>query len=84
MNTTTSALLTGAIVSAGRWSQDKSLNSRIIISVFVLALALTLMGQANAKLANQFGALVLISAVFGYGPSILNKLGYATAIKKAV
>lgn len=81
MDTTTSALLTGVMVAVGQWAQDKKINARLIIAVLILALFLSLMGQSQPKLARQFGALILISATLGFGPSILNKLGYTVSNK---
>jgi hypothetical protein len=68
-------LLTGSIVVVGRWVQDKPVNARIVIGIVASALFLSLLGQADAKLAGQFGALVLITAVFAYAPDILKKTG---------
>lgn len=76
MNTTTSVLLTGVIVVVGRWAKEQGITSRIVIGVIVLALFLSLLGQSQAKLANQFGLLILITAMFTYGPAILGQLGY--------
>lgn len=76
MNTTTSVLLTGVIVVIGRWAKDEGITSRIVVAVVILALFLSLLGQNQPKLANQFGLLVLITAMFGYAPGILGKLGY--------
>jgi hypothetical protein len=76
MNTTTSVLLTAVIVVVGRWARNEGITSRIVIGIVILALFLSLMGQSQPKLAGQFGALILLTAVFGYGPDILKKLGY--------
>jgi hypothetical protein len=76
MDTTTSVLLTGVIVAIGRWVNDQKLTPRIAIGVVILALFLSLMGQSQPRLASRFAALILIVAVVGYAPSILDKLGY--------
>jgi hypothetical protein len=76
MNTTTSILLTGVIVATGRWAMNQDINARIVIALIILALILSLMGQSQPGLANQFGLIVLLSATFGYGPAIFKKLGY--------
>lgn len=79
MNTTNLVLLTGLIIAVGRWIQDKPLTARIFVAIFILALVLTIIGQGQPKLANRLGMIVLVTAIlppYGYGASILEKLGY--------
>ena len=66
MNTTTSVVATGLVVSAGRWSQGKGVDIKTFIGVGVLAIFLAIIGEGNAKLAQQFGALILVAAVLIY------------------
>lgn len=75
MDTSTSALLTGVIVTAGQWSQGKGLTVRVILSAVFLAIMLTVLSQANEKLAKQFALLILVGAVITYTPSIIEKSG---------
>lgn len=75
MNTTTSAVATGVIVGAGRWSEGKPLDLRIAIGATVFAVGLSLIGGANNVLAQRIALLVLIVAMFKYVPSIGRKSG---------
>lgn len=76
MNSSNSVLLAGAFVIIGRWTQDKTINARIVVGVFVLALFMSVLSESQPKLGKQFSALVLIAAIFGYAPSILAAIGY--------
>jgi hypothetical protein len=69
-------LLTGVVVCVGRWSRKEKITSRIVVGVVIIALFLSLIGERQPRLAGQFSALILLSATFGYGPSILKQLGY--------
>jgi hypothetical protein len=75
MNTTTSAVMTGAIVYAGRWSQGKPLDIRVGIGTAGIALGLSLLAQGNQKLAQQFGLLILFGAALVYIVPIVKGLG---------
>ena len=75
MNTTTAAVLTGAVVYAGRWSEDKDLDVRVAIGTAGIALILSVIAQGNEKLGQQFGVLILVAAAFKYIPNITKKLG---------
>lgn len=75
MNPTTSVVLTGALAAAGQWAQDKQVTVKMVVGVGVLALFLAVISEANPKLAQQFGVLVLVGAVFLYGPDVAKKLG---------
>lgn len=75
MNTTTAVVATGAIVVAGKWANDEPLSVKLAVGVGAFALALTLIGEANDKLASQFALLVLILAMFRYVPAIAKKTG---------
>jgi len=75
MNTTTSVVATGVIVIAGRWANDKPIELRIVIGAGAFALGLSLLSGADPELASKFALLVLIVALFRYGPHIMNKVG---------
>lgn len=77
MNTTSSVVLAGLVVTAGRWSQGKELTMRVVVGGTFLAIALAAMGEANADLASKFGLLVLTAAVLTYGVPIAKKTGLA-------
>lgn len=75
MNTTTAAVVTGAVVYAGRWSEGKTLDVKVAVGTAGVALILSLIGQGNAKLGEQFGVLILVAALFRYLPNMVKKLG---------
>lgn len=75
MDTTTSVITTGIVVTVGRWSQEKELNMKMFIGFGALAIFLSVMQAGNEKLASQFAALILVSAVLIYGVAIGKKLG---------
>lgn len=81
MNTTTTVVGTGAIVAAGRWANGQTLDIKIAIGIGVFALALSLLGNADERLAGQFALAVFILACFRYLPGIVQKLGFAGAAK---
>jgi hypothetical protein len=74
MNTTAAVVLTGAIVTLGQWLKDRKVTMKIWIGVAILALMLSLLSEADPKLASQFGALVLVGAFLLYMPDIANAL----------
>lgn len=75
MNTTSAVMLTGLLVVGGYWSQDQKLNLRIAIGVVALALFLSVLDGYSPDIAGKFAVLVLITAVFLYGPAIAKKAG---------
>lgn len=75
MNTTSAVLLTGAIVVAGKWSDDKPLDVKLAIGILGLAIGLAIMNETNAELAGKFATLVVVAAVFMYGPPVAKKAG---------
>ncbi len=74
MNTTTSIVLTGAIVTLGQWLKDKKVTMKIWVGVGVCAVILAVLSEADPKLASQFGALILIGAVLLYVEPIANAI----------
>lgn len=75
MSTTGPVVLTGMVVTAGRWSQGKTLTMRIVVGGAVLAIMLAAIGEANEELAGKFAVLVLAAAVLTYGVDIAKKTG---------
>ena len=73
---------TGVLVAAGRWANGQALDIKIAVGVGVFALALSILGNADEKLAGQFALLVFILACFRYLPGIVSKLGFSGAAGK--
>lgn len=75
MDTTNAVVGTGILTVAGRWAQDKPLDIRVAIGVGALALFLAAFNNSYPELAGKFATLVLVAAVFLYGPAIAKKMG---------
>lgn len=76
-STTNAVVLTGAIVVAGQWAQDRKLTIKIAVGGAALMLFLAALNEANEPLASKFAVLVLLGATFLYGPAIAKKTGLA-------
>lgn len=75
MNTTTSVVATGVTVTVGQWASEKRLSIKVFVGIAAMAIFLSIMESGNEKLAQQFGMLILVSAVLIYGVPIGKKLG---------
>lgn len=71
MNTTTSAVATGLIVTAGRWVDKKPIDVKIAVGVTFYAILMSVLEDANAAFAGQFALLVLVAACFKYLPKVV-------------
>jgi len=67
--------MTGVLVVAGRWANDKPLDIRVAVGTAGLALFLAVINSSSPELASKFAVLILVSAVFLYGPGIVKKAG---------
>lgn len=74
--TTTAAVATAVIVTAGRFSQGKPIDVGIAIGAGAFAIGLSLISAADEKIARQFAFMVLFLAMVLYLPSIVEKLGW--------
>lgn len=78
MDTTTAVVATGIVVFAGQWAKkDEGPSIKLVVGGTVLAVMLSVMSQADEKLASQFAVLILVSALLLYAVPIAKKLGYA-------
>lgn len=82
MDTSTSMLLTGLVVTGGQIAKGNGISIKIIVAVLFLAMVLSVMGDANSELSKKFGLLILVVAVFAYGPAIIKGTGLADKKKK--
>lgn len=76
MNTTTTVVATGIVVAGGQWAKNKQVDIKTFVGIGVLAILLALLGEGNAKLAEQFGVLILVGAILMYAIPIAKGLGY--------
>jgi hypothetical protein len=75
VNPTNAIALTGALVVLGKWSADQKLSVRIIVGLAGATLGLAVVNEMNEELAGKMAVLVLITAVFMYGPAVAWKAG---------
>lgn len=75
MKTVTTVVGTGGIVALSRWSNDKTIDARMVLGLSVLALGLAALTEANAPLAENLGTLVFVTALLLYGPTVVKGLG---------
>lgn len=75
MNTTNAVVMTGLVVVAGHWANGKQLSVRVAVGTAGLALFLAVLNASSPELAGKFAVLVLVGAVFLYGPGIVKKTG---------
>lgn len=75
MSPTTAVVLIGIIVAAGRWSENKPMDIQIVIGVLFLAIALSVMAEANPQVGKGFSYLILVTVVLRYAIPITSKLG---------
>jgi hypothetical protein len=78
VNPVSTALITGAMVVAGKWSEGKSPNIDNALGVAGIAIGLSLMEQANERLAAMFGWLIVLSVTIVYFPKIAKGTGLTT------
>lgn len=77
MNSVSAALITGALIVAGKWASGKAPNLDNAVGVAGIAVGLSLMDQANPKLASAFGWLIVLSVAIVYIPRITKATGLA-------
>lgn len=77
MGTTNSAVLTGVIVTTGRWAENKPLEMRVVVGAAFLAVGLAALSAVNDNLARNFGVLILVAALMRYTIPIVGKTGVA-------
>jgi len=77
MNPLSAALITGAIVIVGKWSDGKAPNVDNGIGIAGIAVGLALLSQANEKLATSFAWLIVLSVTIVYVPKIVKGTGLA-------
>lgn len=74
-STTNAVVLTGAIVVAGYWANGRKLTIRLAIGGAVLMFGLAALNEADPNLASKFAVLIVVAALFMYGPGIAKKTG---------
>lgn len=75
MNTTNAVAMTALLTVAGRWSAGKPLDIRVAVGVGGMALGLSALSSSNEQFASKMATLILVTALFMYGPWIADKAG---------
>jgi hypothetical protein len=75
MNPLSAALISGAIIVAGKWANKKAPNIDNAIGIAGIAIGLALMDQANERLATGFAWLIVLSVAIIYIPQIVKAAG---------
>jgi hypothetical protein len=76
MSTSSSVILTGLTVAAGTWANGGHIGVRPVLGLGFVALFLATISQADEELAAKFALLILLAAVFIYGPPVVKKIGF--------
>lgn len=64
--------MAGGIVLAGRMSQKKPIDLPAVISLFFLAVMISILSEINEDIGRGFAILVLVSVVYVYGRDLAN------------
>lgn len=71
------AVVAGALIVAGKWSDGNEPTIDNAIGVAGIALGLALLEQANPQLASGFAVLIVLSVAFIYLPVLAKNTGLA-------
>lgn len=77
MNPVAAAVITGALVVAGKWSKGNTPTVDNGVGIAGIAVGLALLEQGSPKLATAFGWLIVMSVAIVYIPSIVKGAGLA-------
>lgn len=77
LGTTNTIVLTGTVVTVGRWAEGKTIDIRLVVGGTILAVGLAALSAINANLASSFGVLILVGALLRYTIPIVSKTGIA-------
>lgn len=78
MNPATATIVTSTTVLLGQWAKDEPVSIRVVVGGTVLAIGLSIMAESAPAVAEKFGTLICVAALFTYGPAIAYKLGLTT------
>lgn len=78
MNPVAAAVLVGALVLGGKWADGKAPSIQNGIGVAGIAISLSIIEQANARLAGAFAWLIVLGVAVVYFPKIAKGTGLAT------
>lgn len=76
LNPVTVAIVSGALVTMGKWSQNKTPNIDNAVGVAGIALGLAVLDQINEELGAAFAVLILVSIAMVHLPNIVKAAGF--------
>ncbi len=79
MDNTTAAVTTVIVVTAGRWSQGKGMEAKVVVGGGVYMIMLSVIDSGQPKLAGQIATLVLVTSLLMYAVPLFEKMGYSSA-----
>lgn len=75
MDTTNTIVLTGLVVTLGRWADDKPLDIKLVVGAVTFAVFTSVLDQVGGgNLGLRFSQLLLVGALLTYSPAITKKL----------
>lgn len=74
-STTNAIVLTGAVVTVGRWAEGKPLSIKVVTGGAIAAVSLALVSEVAPQVGTQLGIVVVVVALFTYFPPIAEKAG---------
>lgn len=74
LNTVTTTIGTAAVVGVSQVIGTQKFDIKQVIGVAMVALFLAAMNEVNVPLAEGFGTLIFVSALYLYGPAIAKGL----------
>lgn len=75
MNPVATAVISGAIIVAGKWARRQDPTIENAIGVVGIALSLAFLEQIDVRLSHAFAALILVSLAIVHLPTIVKAAG---------
>jgi hypothetical protein len=72
-------LLAALFAVAGTWSQKGTISTREVVGIGTLSFFMVILTQAQPKLAEQFGWLLVVATASAYGEDLFTNIGNITA-----
>lgn len=75
MSPVSAIFLSGTVVLAGRWAEDKEITHKIVVGMVFSAIFLSAISQYDQKFSGQMATLILVGVLLRYGVPITKKMG---------
>lgn len=84
LNPVTVAVISGALVIAGKWSRGQVPGMDNAIGIAGIALGLATLEQINEQLSAAFATLILVTLAMVHLPTIVKAAGFQSSQKKSL